>query len=89
MKIKEGETFEEWSERVRQFEYGHAMQALATGVDTDTVLEQMSVRIMNKMKHYIFTNMKTGTQYDSIKGKEEYEDIMKRTTLVADHVNWE
>ena len=53
MKIKDGETFEQWSERVRQFEFGYAMQALANGTDADTILEQMSIRITNKMKHYI------------------------------------
>lgn len=89
MKIKDGETLEEWSERVRQFEFGHAMQALANGVDTDTILDQMSVRISNKIKHYIITNMKVDMQYDAITGKQEYNEIMKRTSPVADHVNWE
>ena len=89
MKIKDGETLEEWSERVRQFEFGYAMQALANGVDPDTVLEQMSVRISNKIKHFIITNIKVHTEYDSIKGKQEYDEIMKRTSPVADHTNWE
>lgn len=89
MKIKDEETFEEWSERVRQFEFGYAMQALANGTDHDTVLEQMSIRISNKLKHYIFTCIKVPYRYDMKKHKLEYEQIMKRISPVADHVIWE
>ena len=89
MKIKDEETFEEWSERVRQFEFGYAMQALANGTDHDTVLEQMSIRISNKMKHYIFTCIKVPYRYDMKKHKLEYEQIMKMISPVADHVIWE
>jgi glutamyl-tRNA reductase len=89
MKIKDKETFEEWSERVRQFEFGYAMQALANGTDHDTVLEQMSIRISNKLKHYIFTCIKVPYRYDMNKHKLEYEQIMKMISPVADHVIWE
>ena len=89
MKIKDEETFEEWSERVRQFEFGYAMQALANGTDHDTVLEQMSIRISNKLKHYIFTCIKVPYRYDMKKHKLEYEQIMKMISPVADHVIWE
>jgi hypothetical protein len=89
MKIKDEETFEEWSERVRQFEFGYAMQALAHGTPADTVLEQMSIRISNKLKHYIFTCIKVPYSYDVNKNKLEYEKIMKMISPVADHVIWE
>ena len=89
MKIKDEETFEEWSERVRQFEFGYAMQALANGTDHDAVLEQMSIRISNKMKHYNFTCIKVPYRYDMKKHKLEYEQIMKMISPVADHVIWE
>ena len=89
MKIKDGETFEEWSERVRQFEFGYAMQALANGTDHDTVLEQMSIRITNKMKHYILTCIKVPYTFDVQKNKQDYNEIMKRISPVADHVIWE
>jgi len=89
MKIKDGETFEEWSERVRQFEFGYAMQALSNGTDHDTVLEQMSIRITNKMKHYIFTCIQVPYRYDVNKNKLEYEQIMKMISPIADHVTWD
>jgi len=89
MKIKDGETLEEWADRVRQFEFGYAMQALAKGTDTDTVLEQMSIRISNKIKHYIITHIKVPLEYDVGKNKLEYEETMKRISPVADHVIWE
>ena len=89
MKIKDGETFEQWSERVRQFEFGYAMQALAHGTPADTVLEQMSIRITNKMKHYILICIKVPYSYDVNKNKLEYEQIMKLISPVADHVTWD
>jgi len=89
MKIKDGETFEQWSERVRQFELGYAMQALANGTPADTVLEQMSIRITNKMKHYILTCIRVPYRYDVHKNKLEYEQIMKLISPVADHVIWD
>ena len=89
MKIKDGETFEEWSERVRQFEFGYAMQALAHGTPADTILEQMSIRITNKMKHYILICIKVPYSYDVNKNKLEYEQIMKLISPVADHVTWD
>ena len=89
MKIKDGETFEQWSERVRQFEFGYAMQALANGMSADKALDQMSIRITNKMKHYIFTYIKVPYSYDVNKHKLEYEQIMKMISPVADHVIWE
>ena len=89
MKIKDEETFEEWSERVRQFEFGYAMQALANGTDADTLLEQMSIRITNKMKHYILTCIKVPYSYDAIKNKLEYEQILKMISPIADHVIWD
>ena len=89
MKIKDGETFEQWSERVSQFEFGYAMQALAHGTPADTVLEQMSIRITNKMKHYIFTCIRVPYRYDVNKNKLEYEQIMKMISPVADHVTWD
>jgi|688.fasta_scaffold00278_22 hypothetical protein len=89
MKIKDGETFEQWSERVRQFEFGYAMQALAHGTPADTILEQMSIRITNKMKHYILICIKVPYSYDVNKNKLEYEQIMKLISPVADHVTWD
>ena len=45
MRIKEGESYESWCERVRMYEHGWAMQQIAEGKDVDKILDEMARRI--------------------------------------------
>ena len=53
MRIKPGETYEEWAKRVQMYEYGVALQQIAQGKDIDEVMDQMASRISQKMLHPI------------------------------------
>jgi hypothetical protein len=89
MKIKDGETFEAWAERVRMFERGHAYKALANDVDIDTVMDAMSKRIMNKLLHYAILQLQVPINYNNELSRQEYFKIMETKSRGADHVNWD
>lgn len=89
MRINEGESYESWSERVRMYEHGWAMQRIAEGQPPEKVLEEMGERIMQKLLHPIFKAIRetSTTDYDAEKSRKEYEEkYLKHHTPVADHV---
>lgn len=53
---------EQWAERVRQYEYGHALQQLAQGQDLNLVMEAMAARIQQKMLHPILVKIKKSVE---------------------------
>lgn len=88
MQIKPNEPYEEWAERVRQFEYGLALQRIADGHDANEVMEKMSKRVIDKLLHPIFKSIRESVKpVDMEKLKQSYYDnyesiVDKR----ADHV---
>ena len=48
MKYNPNESYEQWLERVRQLEYGIALQRIAKGDTVEEVMEDMSRRIIEK-----------------------------------------
>jgi glutamyl-tRNA reductase len=88
MKYKEGESFEEWSNRVSMFEKGHALQRIANGDPIEEVLEDMSRRINHKLLHPILKVIQAPTQnIDMETSRKRYEEIMKSVGYAADHVD--
>jgi glutamyl-tRNA reductase len=90
MKYKPGESIEAWAERVRMHEYGEALKQIASGQDVNVVMEAMSVRIMDKIKHPLLKEIKEwGTStYDATLSKENYKkNYLDKTKPVADHMN--
>jgi glutamyl-tRNA reductase len=53
---------EDWAERVRKFEYGHALQQLAKGQDLNLVMEAMAMRIQQKIMHPIIIELKKSSE---------------------------
>jgi hypothetical protein len=52
------ETFEQWCERVRQYELEYARSCIAKGDDINLVLEAMSARIQQKILHPVLLEIK-------------------------------
>jgi glutamyl-tRNA reductase len=88
MKPLPNESYEHWSERVEMFERGKALQRLAQGEPVETVMEEMSKRIIDKLLHPIFKAIRESNDinYDSEKLKESYKLQMEKRGPVADHV---
>lgn len=89
MKIKDGESLESWTDRVQKYEYGRALMRIAEGQDVETVMEEMSNRIVDKIKHPILKHLQETP--DDIKerlakNKEEYYRYMSRIGPRPDHV---
>jgi glutamyl-tRNA reductase len=74
----ENETYEQWAEKVRMFELGYALQRIANGEPTDVVLENMSIRITDKMLYplhkAIKDNVKPITAEELEKSRKQYEE---------------
>lgn len=87
MKQKEDETYEQWIERARLYEYGLALQRIAEGEDADKVMDSMSKRLMQKMLHPIMKEITKPVEKDLSESKKRYEEIMNRKGLNSDHVS--
>jgi glutamyl-tRNA reductase len=89
VKQREGESYEDWAKRVQMYEHGWAMQRIAEGNTVDSVLEDMSKRITQKLLHPLYKEISKSiiSTYDAEAGKKEYEEkYLKYRTPVADHV---
>jgi hypothetical protein len=88
MKPLPDESYESWCKRVEMFEHGNAMMQIAQGRDVETVMEQMSRRMMDKLLHPLFRAIKESANvvYNSEESKQSYLDKMKKRGEVADHV---
>lgn len=58
MKKDDNESLEEWAERVRIYELGHALQQVAKGQGVNVVMEAMAARMCNKVLHPVITRLK-------------------------------
>ena len=88
MRKQKDESYENWSERVRLFEYDIAIKQISTGVSVEAVLESMSKRIQVKLLHYILKKINEGVKsnYDPITSKKQYEETYLRRTKPAEHI---
>jgi hypothetical protein len=88
MRKQKDESYENWSERVRLFEYDIAIKQISAGIDAEIVLESMSKRIQIKLLHFLLNeiNEKVKTYYDPITSKKRYEETYLRRAKPADHI---
>ena len=89
MRKREDESYEAWCKRVEMYEHGCALQRIAEGDLIDQVLDEMSRRILQKILHPLYDEIRksSNSTYDVEAGKKEYEEkYLKHRTLVADHV---
>jgi len=75
------ETMKEWAEKVRRFEYGRALQRLANGDPPEEVMEEMSNRMMEKMKYPLMRMLAVDppAMEEIEKGRKEYEEKYLKT----------
>jgi glutamyl-tRNA reductase len=77
------ESYESWVERVRMFEQGAAMKELALGKPIDQVMEKMAKRIMDKLMHPVYADIKQNIKVENLDTskqtyKEKYLDKQSR-----------
>ena len=89
MKINPEESFEDWSKRVQQYEYGHALQRLAEGDNIDSVFESMAMRIQQKLMHPVFIALRNKPiAFDLEASKKAYEEAyLSKNGPKSDHVS--
>lgn len=90
MRIQENETYEEWANRVQQYECEQALAQIRKGKDSEVVLERMSKNIVNKMLHPILTelNVQKVDLEQQAKSKQHYEEYyLKKVPRASDHVS--
>jgi glutamyl-tRNA reductase len=88
MKYDPNKPYSDWAEQVRMYEYGRALQKIAIGNDPNIVLEEMSVRIMNKLTHPLLNIIgQPNSNYDPVESRKNYEkNYLNKFGKVADHV---
>lgn len=90
MNYNPNEPIEKWVERVQMLEYGEALKQIAKGQDVQVVMEAMSVRIMEKLKHPLIRQIKEWghSTYNATLSQENYKkNYLNKTKPVADHMN--
>ena len=90
MRRQENESYQQWTDRVRIFEYGIALQRIANGEDIDSVMESMSIKIKQKLLHPLIEIIKEShpSSYDPLTARKNYEEnYLKKHEPVADHMN--
>lgn len=87
MKYEKGENFEEWLDRVRQYEHGLALQRIANKEPVEKVLAEMGRRIIEKGMHPIYMAFREpDTNYNAEESRRQYEEKMKNVGPKPDHV---
>jgi glutamyl-tRNA reductase len=84
------ESYKNWADRVQNYEYGYALQRIAMGDVPNTVMEEMSKRIMRKLLHPIIVDLKKHSivDYDPIESRKVYEEnYLKKYGPKADHID--
>ena len=91
MKMLPNETLDSWADRVQKYEHGHALMRIAQGEDVEKVLEDMSRRIVDKLRHSILAMIKDNSDKDFEKivqdSRATYNEKMKHVGPSPDHVS--
>jgi glutamyl-tRNA reductase len=90
MRIQAGETYEQWADRVRRYEYGLALTKIAKGIPVEAVMERMTKNITQKMLHPVFAELRDIPidQAAFAASKKSYEETyINKVSRAADHVD--
>ncbi len=89
MKFQEGETYEQWCQRVQQFELDRALKKISNGGDPKLVMEEMSNRMIAKFADPIIVFLKRmSTVTDLEVSRESYKkNYIDRFSPKPDHMN--
>jgi glutamyl-tRNA reductase len=82
------ESYEEWVNRVKQYEFGRALMELASGADPEQVMRETSNRMVAKFQHPVLEAInKTPSDYNSAESLARYQqNYLDRFGPKADHV---
>jgi glutamyl-tRNA reductase len=89
MRYKKEETYESWCNQVCAYEKSQAIKEIAQGKSVDDVLEKMSRRIIKKLMHPIFLEIRgePPSMSEVEADKKSYEDkYLKHTSPRADQI---
>ena len=85
IKYNPDEPYEKWIEKVRTFEYGSALQRIAQNEDIQTVLQDMSRRIVEKLMHPILKEVTKERPEEREKINKELE--LSRERFKENYIN--
>ena len=89
MRRLEGESYADWVERVRLFEQGYALQRIAKGDDHETIVEEMSIRMMDKLMNPVYKAIRDSkvSTFDAEKSRQTYYNkYLSKNRPKSDHV---
>ncbi|NBO27838.1 MAG: hypothetical protein EBX47_09110 [Synechococcaceae bacterium WB8_1B_057] len=90
MNDQDKKDFEEWVELARSIELDIAKKNLKNGQDPETVLKELSYRLLAKFLHPLIkiTESSYTVSYNPVVSRAEYQDYMtlKNIGLKADHI---
>lgn len=88
MKQKPGEFYEQWIQRVKQYETGRALMELARGADSKQVMIETSNRMIAKFQHPILEVVNhLPSDYNSEASQQNYKtNYQDRFGPKSDHV---
>ena len=83
-----GESYEQWIQRVKQYEIGRALMDLARGADPEQVLLEASNRMVNKFQHPILEAVNNlPSEYNSPASQQQYKtNYLDRFGPKPDHI---
>jgi hypothetical protein len=84
-----GESYADWVERVRLFEQGYALQRIAKGDDHETIVEEMSIRMMDKLMNPVYKAIRDSkvSTFDAEKSRQTYYNkYLSKNRPKSDHV---
>lgn len=82
-------TYEEWCENAQKLELNRALKALQAKKPMEQILEEMSVRLINKLAHPLHGIVEDDfvCEYVSKESIKSYEDnYLNKVSPIADHV---
>lgn len=85
--IYNNESFEEWSEKVMEFEMKRAMRLISKGKSKEEVLEEYSRRMTEKLLHPLYPALFKPVGYNSEESRKKYEETIRNRGGIADHVS--
>jgi glutamyl-tRNA reductase len=82
------ETYEQWTKRVEQYEFGRALMELANGAEPEQVMMETSRRILRKLEHPILTAINDlPADYNSEASQQHYRtNYQDRFGPKPDHI---
>lgn len=88
MKQLPNESYEHWTKRVEQYEFGRALMKLANGADPEQVMTETSCRIVKKLEHPVLEAINSlPSDYNREASQAHYKELYQdRFGPKPDHI---